>query len=348
MSLYDATAVNPVVISFDSKDRISGTNTNFISEPIDLGVNKYDSVALVSCSIPKSFYNVPTNYNKFVVSEVVSRTITIPVGNYNKTNLVSTLSTLLNSGAPVGWVYAVSYPGSTAADTLKITFAVTGNGAVQPTFIFTTTFSPFRQLGFADGSSNSFSASTLTSKNAINLQYILRAFIKSNICKNAQDGILEELLNIGQFATNSVMYYQQFNFDMNTRSFNGDLVNSWNFSLVDGFDQLIELNGISWAFSLVFYHRNNTHELHKTDLKIKNEERLFAIEKATQTIQREIETGINFHTNIANNGISLSSNVDLSGIDIKLPQPLYPVQAFTQGLYKNTDENIPEIKYPEN
>lgn len=346
MSLYDATAVNPIVISFDSKDRVSGTNTNFISAPVDLGINKYDSVALVSVSVPKSFYNVPTSYNAFVVSEISSRTITIPVGNYTKNNLITTLATLLNSGAPSGWVYVVSYPGSTTADTLKITFGVSGNGAVQPTFIFTPTFSVFRQLGFAEGSSNNFVANTLTSKNAINLQYILRAFIKSNICKNAQDGILEELLNIGSFPTGSVMYYQQFNFDMNTRAFNGDLVNSWNFSLVDGYDQLIELNGISWAFSLVFYQRNNTHELHKNDLKIKNEERLFAIENATRTIQREIETGQNFHTNI-NNGISLSSNVDLSGIDIKLPQPIYPVQAFTQGLYKNKDQSIPEINYPE-
>jgi hypothetical protein len=46
----------PVVISFNSKDRISGTNSNFVSTPIDIGINKFDSVCLVSASIPKSFY----------------------------------------------------------------------------------------------------------------------------------------------------------------------------------------------------------------------------------------------------------------------------------------------------
>jgi hypothetical protein len=40
MSLYDSTNSPPVVISFNSKNRISGTNSNFMSVPVDIGVNK--------------------------------------------------------------------------------------------------------------------------------------------------------------------------------------------------------------------------------------------------------------------------------------------------------------------
>lgn len=345
MSLYDSSSSSPVVISFNSKDRISGTNSNFVSAPIDIGVNKYDSVCLVSASIPKSFYNMPSGYNTFSLREVTTRTITIPIGNYTKNNLITVLATQLNTGAPVGWVYTVSYSPNTGPDTFKITFAVTGNGGTQPRFTFATTTSPFRQLGFDEGSINDFVANTLVSTNAINLSYILRAFIKSNICRNAQDGILEELLNIGSFPSLSVMYYQQFNFDMNTREYNSDFTNSWNFTLVDGFDQIIELNGIPWAFSLVFYQRNNTHELHKTDLQIKNEERIFAVETAQRNLQKQLlPQKITTTENITETDTNLPSSTAV-GATTGVPIALYPIKPFTTGIYSAP---IPEINYPQN
>lgn len=331
MSLYDSTNVNPTVINFDSKDRVSGTNNNFVSEPVDLGINKYDSVCLVSASIPKSFYNMPTNYNTFTLTEISQRTITIPIGNYTKNNLQTALITLLNTGAPSGWVYNVSYPAATVVDTFKYTFTITGNSGTQPSFAFPAK-SPFRQLGFIQGSSNSFSANTLVSTNAINLSFILRMFIKSNICKNSQDGILEELLNIGSFPTLSVMYYQQFNFDFNTRNFNSTDINSWQFSLVDGYDELIDLNGISWAFSLVFYQRANTHELLKTDLKIKNEERIFQIENAQRNIQREIET----NKVIPNINASFDLGQPVNIVDAR---PIFPLQSSSQGFYRQNKKS---------
>jgi hypothetical protein len=344
MSLYDSSSSSPVVISFNSKDRISGTNNSFVSAPIDIGINKFDSVCLVSASIPKSFYNMPSGYNTFSLREITTRTITIPVGNYNKNNLITVLATQLNTGAPVGWIYTVSYPANTGADTFKLTFAVTGNGGTQPRFTFQTTTSPFRQLGFDEGSVNDFVANSLVSTNAINLSYILRAFIKSNICRNAQDGILEELLNIGSFPSLSVMYYQQFNFDMNTREYNSDFTNSWQFTLVDGFDQIIELNGISWAFSLVFYQRNNTHELHKTDLQIKNEERIFSIETAQRNLQKQLlPQKITTTENITETDTNLPSSTAVGAIT-GVPVALYPIKPFTTGIYSTP---IPEIQYPQ-
>jgi hypothetical protein len=346
MSLYDSTSSAPVVISFNSKDRIAGTNSSFVSAPIDIGINKFDSVCLVSASIPKSFYNMPSGYNTFSLREVTTRTITIPVGNYNKNNLITVLQTQLNTGAPVGWAYTVAYPASTGADTFKLTFTVSGNGGTQPRFTFATTTSTFRQLGFNEGSVNDFVANSLVSTNALNLSYILRAFIKSNICRNAQDGVLEELLNIGSFPSLSVMYYQQFNFDMNTREYNSDFTNSWEFTLVDGFDQIIELNGISWAFSLVFYQRNNTHELHKTDLQIKNEERIFSIETAQRNLQKQLvqtKTTITEDDTTKNLPPATSLGQITSGTNIPLPKSLYPIQPFSTGIYSAP---IPEIQYP--
>jgi len=285
MSLFDQSLSTPVVLSFNSKDRISGTNSSFISAPLELGFNEFDSVALVQASIPRSFYNVPTSYRTFTLRELgVNYTITMTAGSYNKINLATNLASKLTAASGNGWTYSVSYPSASQPDTFKYTFSVTGNTG-QPSLIFTD--SMFRQLGFEENTTYAFTSNSLVSVNCINLAYISRAFIKSNVCINAQDDVLEEILNYGSYPMLSLAYFQQVSFDLNTRNYNPANTNSWLFSLVDSFDQEIDLNGVPWSFSLVFYKRNNTHEVHKNDLLIKNEERLFKIAQEKENIQNE-------------------------------------------------------------
>jgi hypothetical protein len=286
MSLFDQSLSTPVVLSFNSKDRISGTNSSFVSSPLDLGFNTFDSVALVQASIPRSFYNVPTSYRTFTLRELgINYVVSMTAGSYNKINLATNLATRLTASSGNGWTYSVTYPSASQPDTFKYTFSVTGNGANQPSFIFTD--SMFRQLGFEGNTTYAFTANSLVSVNCINLAYISRAFIKSNVCINAQDDVLEEILNYGSYPMLSLAYFQQVSFDLNTRNYNPANRNSWLFSLVDSFDQEIDLNGVPWSFSLVFYKRNDTHEVHKNDLLIKNEERLFKISQEQQKIQDE-------------------------------------------------------------
>jgi hypothetical protein len=320
MSLFDSSSSAPQVVSFNSKDRISGSNSNFVSAPVDIGINKFNSVCLLCASIPKSSYNMPSGYNTFTLTEKgVDTTITIPVGSYNKINLASVLSTLLTAGSVTlgnNWTYVITNPSSTQADTFKFTFTVSGNGLFQPTITMAST-SPFRQLGFEPSTAYPFVANVLTSANAINLAYVLRMFIKSNICNDSNDGVLDEILSVGSFAPQSVLFYQQFNIDVNTRIFNSNLPNSWNFVLVDSYGQEIDLNGIPWAFTLVFYERNNTHEIHKNELMITNEQRLFQIE---QTQRKLIESVKDNETNVSTTeGQTLGSTGNL--------EPIYPVKS---------------------
>lgn len=290
MSIYDSSSTTPVVISFNSKDRIGGTNSDFQSLPVDLGLNKYDSVCLVQASIPRSFYNVPSLYRTFTLRELgVNYSVTISAGSYNRNNLALVLASALTSASGNGWIYTVTYPNiAVVADTFKYTFTVSGNGVNQPSFILTT--SMFRQLGFEENTTYAFTANTLQSANCINLAYVSRAFIKSNVCLNAQDGILEEILNYGSFPMLSLCYYQQTSFDLNTRIYNDSNSNSWSFALVDSFDQTIDLNNVPWSFSLVFYKRNDTHEVHRNELMISNEERLFRIQKEQDKIKEQLQT----------------------------------------------------------
>jgi hypothetical protein len=235
---------------------------------------------------------MPSGYNTFTLTEkAVSTTITIPIGSYNKINLSSVLSTLLTAGSVTlgnNWTYVVSNPSPTVADTFKFTFTVSGNGAFQPTITMAST-SPFRQLGFEESTAYPFVANVLVSVNAINLAYVLRMFIKSNISDIATDGILDEILSVGSFAPQSVLFYQQYNIDLNTKIFNKTNFNSWNFSITDSYGQLIDFNGISWAFTLVFYQRNTTHELHKNELMITNEQRIFSIEQTQRKLVESVK-----------------------------------------------------------
>lgn len=323
MSLFDQSLSTPVVLSFNSKDRISGTNSSFISAPLDLGYNQYDSVALVQASIPRSFYNVPTSYRTFTLRELgVNYVVTMTAGSYNKINLATNLATRLTAASGNGWTYSVTYPSASQPDTFKYTFSVTGNTG-QPSLIFTD--SMFRQLGFEENTTYAFSANSLVSVNCINLAYISRAFIKSNVCINAQDDVLEEILNYGSYPMLSLAYFQQVSFDLNTRNYNPGNTNSWLFSLVDSFDQEIDLNGVPWSFSLVFYKRNDTHEIHKNDLLIKNEERLFKIAQEQEKIQNEA-------AGLTTGETRQQSGVLFTGLDPN--EPLLELQTF--GLPANT------------
>lgn len=293
MSAFDSSFSSPQIISINSKDRISGTNTNFLSASIDLGTNQYDSVCLIQASIPKSWYNIPTGYNTFTLRELgLDTTITIPAGTYNKNNLMLVLPSLLTAGSiALGhtWVYTMSYPNiATSADTFKYTWSVTGNSGNQPSFIFDLNSQPFRTLGFDPSSTNTFVGSSLTSANCLNFAYILRLFLQSNICADAQDGVLQEILDVGSYPFLSTIYFEQFNLDLGAKAYNRDYINSWNFSLVDGYGRLVDLNGVPFAFTLYLYKRNDTHEFHKQDLLISNVQRQFEIQQKQDALKNEV------------------------------------------------------------
>lgn len=323
MSLYDSSITPPLIVNFNSKDRISGTNSNFNSLPVDLGNNAFDTVCLVQASIPKSFYNMPSGYNTFTLREnATSVTVTIPPGNYNRINLQSVLATVLTSASPNGRTYTVSYPPSTQADTFHYTFTV-NSIAITVQFIFTS-ISPFRQLGFDVGTytfTPGISSSTLESVNALNLSYILRAFIKTNLVADATDSILEEILSFGSFPSSSVVHYIQYNFDMNSRRLSPSNKNSWNFVLQDAFSQEINLENVPWAFSVAFYQRNKTHEIHKTELMITNEERLFKIEQEQKGLQEQLTAPVE-----ENKQEGLITTLPPQPDFVSETQPLYPVE----------------------
>ena len=270
MSLYHGD--NSYVTIVDSDLRISGTATNF-SYNLRLPVNNYNRICLKSISIPRSFYDFTTGYNTFQLKEKTTTvTITVTPGYYTKNSLIAVLSTLLTTASPNGWIYSVSYPGYTSANPNTLTFSVSGNGTFQPSVIFTTNC--YLQLGFNSNSTNLFTSSSLTSVNTISITYINQLLLKSSACSSSFNSILSEIFITGQYPSGSFIYYEPVDIDVNSREFINNNNNVYDFQLTDKNGLPISLNGLGFIFSLIVYTKDNTNELQKDYLQIKNLEKL--------------------------------------------------------------------------
>lgn len=233
-------------VYINSRNRISGTNSDF-THYVEFPDNfEPQYVGVLQCLIPKSYYLIEDNYNTFIVEENgVQRTITMTPGNYNRRSFASVLTTLLNTGT---FVYTISYPSSTEADTGKFTFTVTNNSGIQPKFIFQTNV--YEQMGFDPNSTNIFSANSLTSQNVIKMQSEDALFIHSDICQNYNENILQEI-----YSTAGSQYYSNIHFQ-NTSSkeylkkFSRSKSNIYHFYLCDENAQPIDINGQNLLITL--------------------------------------------------------------------------------------------------
>ena len=270
MALYNQ-YTQPQTFYIDSFDRVSGTSSNFLCEPITL-YEKYTHCAVKQVSIPKVFPNIPTSYNTFTLIEKgVSRTITLEVGYYNKNTMIAELPALLNAASVLNgnnWVYTMTYRTALQVQNFKFTFNVSGNGGSQPSFIFTDD-QIWLQLGF-DVGTRPFVGSTLTSDNIINFNPTSKLYIVSDLVSSSNESILQEVLNVDTVGFGSCIFYQnQGNLDLESKEIVGNQKNSFNIQLINENGQDVDLQGQNWSMSLIFYNRNDTNELMREELKIK-------------------------------------------------------------------------------
>src|SRR5262249_44087750 len=152
----------------DSNRRLTGSGGSDFTYSINFDKNlEFDRVAVLQILIPVSYYAIQQGLNTFTLVEGASNaTITLTAGNYNRRSLASTLSSLLTSLSPHGWTYSVTFPATgSQCDTGLYTFSVTGNGGIQPQFVFTN--GCYEQLGFSQNSTNSFVSNSLNSTGVI-------------------------------------------------------------------------------------------------------------------------------------------------------------------------------------
>lgn len=170
----------PKYFGINSGIRDSGNSSNFLATIPRDRTDGNNRVSVQKISIPKTYYQTNTNNNIFQLQEgEIVVTISIDVGNYTSKNFISTITSLLNINSPNGWTYSVSTPSN--PQTGKLTFAVSGNGGIQPSLIFPATGSAFEQMGFFSDTTNNFVGDSLVSTKIINLNKESTIYLRSSM-----------------------------------------------------------------------------------------------------------------------------------------------------------------------
>lgn len=250
---------NKKIFYVNSRNRISGSDNNF-SYKLDLNASdEFDSVVVLACSIPKSYYLIRPGKNTFLLLEnngTTSNIVTLPIGNYSRKTFQTVLQSALNSASLNGYIYTVSYPNLiNQADNGKFNFIVSNNGLDQPIFSFSTNV--YYALGFDPNTSYTFSANQLISKNVINLQLEPTLFLHSDICQNEEgDNVLCDIYSADGSVNYSNIKYEMIDLESNTKPLTNSGQNIFNFYLQDEDGNDIDLNGINLNITLMCYKKN--------------------------------------------------------------------------------------------
>ena len=214
-------------------------------------------VSVMQASIPKTYYLVQAGSNTFTLKHGVSTyVITVPIGNYSMRKFKSVLTTLLNAAS--AFVYTIVYPGQTddSAETGKFVYTVTGNAGVQPQFIFPSTSTLYRQMGFEEASTNTFVGSTITSANVIDFDIVSAIYILSDICEagpNQQQSssVLQEIFSQNNVSMSRIGFVNPCP-ELTAKPLMKDRT-VFTFSICDNDSRPLDLNGLQINLSLLVF-----------------------------------------------------------------------------------------------
>ena len=261
------------IMYVDSKNRITGSSSNFQIN-LQLPNNTWDSVVLMQASIPKSWYIISglLNNNTFQYQEGVGvvNTITIPDGSYNKISMSIVLKSLLQSVTTFGLnAFSITYSNNQSQqDTFKYTFSSV-SATISKIIFSNNNLSSI--LGFNNNTTNTFSIVPLQTPNAYNFASITRLFIKSSLSNYADRSILQEIFQ--SQPDQSIVYYNQLEIANNAKLFTENNDDIFTFVIQDRYGNVVDLNGIDWVCSILFFNRDDTNEFVKNDIILRNLDR---------------------------------------------------------------------------
>ena len=253
----------------NSADRTSGTNENF-TFALNMGLGEqYTHCCVLGASIPLSYYLVQDGYNTMTLQEGVSTaTITLEPGNYNTQSFMVVVAALLTAGSPHGWTYTITMNNAySAVNNGKFCFTVSGNGGVQPSFVFGSTL--HEQFGFAANTTATFAANTLWSTAVVNFIPEQTLYVYSNLVEtkdNNTNGILQEL-----FASNAAAYscvaYQCSAVEAYSKRINQNMAGGFSIVLQNEAGQVMNLNGRNMLLTILLFKKDNLGEMVKGYIK---------------------------------------------------------------------------------
>lgn len=225
-------------IYLDSKDKVSGTNSDFQINVTDLVTNSHKEISIESVILPKSFYAINANNRTFQLTiSASSETISLTLGNYTMAQFLTELKTKLDASSLTADIFTVTYSTSTGALTI-----VSDLNA----FTITSGTRNYRYLGLPPSTPQSSTSLSWTSPRVIDigstryLDILLSGVgLASSNTYNANNDVLARVFaNVANFET---IYYTSGNFDY--VSIFGDKLSILRISVVDDFGDVVELNG---------------------------------------------------------------------------------------------------------
>lgn len=249
-------------IFINSGNRTSGIPGNFtinLSDQIPTP-NNYDQIVLLSASIPKSYYTIGAS-NTFTLTEgVQTTTITIPQGNYDAISLASAIATLLSTNTKIIATYTATF----ATLTGKITFVTSSATATSFTFNNALAYN----LGFLPGT-YSFTAKTLVPPNVVNIQFTSTITITCNAVAGKTNILAQIVPQSGNFA---MLTYNELAPAYSSKPMVMSSSSSLSFTLLDEYNNVIDLNGVDCQMTIAMY------KLNQTDTKLLTDKRLELLE----------------------------------------------------------------------
>lgn len=251
------------VYYINSANRVSGTSSNFIATLTPWDPNSdalYDRIVCLQATVPKSYYLVQPGHNTFTLTENgVDHTVTLTPGNYGfgSNQAIDTALTNALNNSTGSWTYSCGLSLSTG----KLTFAVTGNGGLQPSFTFPVRVDPTDGtdlilpgiMGFTPGTVT-FSADSLVSTNVCQLQLSSNLLISSP--SHAENSVLQDIS--GASVDFSVINFQQRTPDFYARKLANGTSNQIQIVVTDyRTGQILDLNGLDISVTICLFKHNS-------------------------------------------------------------------------------------------
>jgi hypothetical protein len=281
MSLFHAN--QSYIFRLDSANRLSGTSGSFEYLIPTLPRIEYTNMCILSCSIPRSFYDIKAPFNTFRLYENTDEVIiTLPEGQYNVDNFITTVEDILNANSPNSWNYTITYALPSEIQTGKLTFNVSGNSGGFVRFQFgdnTRVISDinglYLQFGFPPNYTTDAFSSSISSVNSILISPIQQIYLTSSSSTDkAEKGVLLGILNVGDVSQGDyIPFINQGSVEPFSRPFsllNGNVIS---FSILDKFDRVIDLEGLDWTAQVLLYQKNPTDAALLEELVIARRER---------------------------------------------------------------------------
>ena len=240
----------------NSENRISGSSSNF-SYAIEIPEGqKIDTCCVLSMTIPRSYYLVRRNQNSVTLTtDGIAQSFQIPLGNYNAANFVTTLLGIINNLAVGTFAMTLSTITGKYSYTYSGTASAVSFGFPSPSMIG-------HQMGFDQGSVNSFVGGTLVSANVLDFVSTSTLFLHSDMVDDSTS-ILQEVYADNSQPFSNLVYNCRFP-SMYSKKMQAVKSRIFNFSLTDENNLEVNLNGHDICVTLLLYKKEDLTKLFKT------------------------------------------------------------------------------------